>query len=162
MLDARLAEIDKRLHTIQSGLNQDDAPATRHSVTGGFRPVSSPPEREAVREPESLREPEPAAPVPEVGPAPIDRLAELTHAQERILASLQGLLDVLEGAALGPPGDPARLGPVSVSAGPFATPAALRRFEQALERLPEVRAVEVRGYEGTDRAIIDVHLVPTA
>jgi hypothetical protein len=47
---------------------------------------------------------------------------------------------------------------VSVSAGPFAGTEALRRFERALQALPEVRSAVVREYEGADRAIVDVHL----
>jgi hypothetical protein len=47
---------------------------------------------------------------------------------------------------------------VSLSAGPFASLKALREFEAAIERLPGVRQVAVRGYEGTDGAIIDVRL----
>ena len=53
---------------------------------------------------------------------------------------------------------PAPVQEFSVSAGPFGSTEALRAFERALERIPEVREVEVRGYEGGDRAIVDVHL----
>jgi hypothetical protein len=35
---------------------------------------------------------------------------------------------------------------------------ALRAFERAVSRLPGVREVAVRGYEGADRAIIEVRL----
>ena len=51
--------------------------------------------------------------------------------------------------------EPAR---VTLSAGPFASIEALREFEAALSHLRGVREVVVRGYEGTDRAIIDVRL----
>jgi hypothetical protein len=47
---------------------------------------------------------------------------------------------------------------VTLAAGPFATLEALREFEQAVSRLPGVREVAIRGYEGTDRAIIEVRL----
>jgi hypothetical protein len=47
---------------------------------------------------------------------------------------------------------------VTLSAGPFATLEALREFEQAVSSLPGVREVAVRGYEGSDRAIIEVRL----
>jgi hypothetical protein len=47
---------------------------------------------------------------------------------------------------------------VPVVAGPFASIEALREFEVALSHLRGVREVTVRGYEGTDRAIIDVRL----
>lgn len=48
---------------------------------------------------------------------------------------------------------------VSVSAGPLGSTQALRAFAETLERLPVVRDVEVRGYEGGDRVIVDVHLL---
>jgi len=47
---------------------------------------------------------------------------------------------------------------VTLNAGPFASIEALREFEAALSHLRGVREVTVRGYEGTDRAIIDVRL----
>jgi len=47
---------------------------------------------------------------------------------------------------------------VTVSAGPFADLEALHEFEAALRRLRGVGGVTVRGYEGTDRAIMDVRL----
>ena len=47
---------------------------------------------------------------------------------------------------------------MTLSAGPFANIEALHEFEEALSRMPGVRDVAVRGYEGTDRAIIDVRL----
>jgi hypothetical protein len=45
-----------------------------------------------------------------------------------------------------------------MSAGPFPSIEALHDFEAALARVRGVRDVVVRGYEGTDRAIIDVRL----
>ncbi len=47
---------------------------------------------------------------------------------------------------------------VTVSAGPFTTTTALKEFERALSGLPGVRGVALRGYEGPDRAIIEVQL----
>jgi hypothetical protein len=47
---------------------------------------------------------------------------------------------------------------VTLSAGPFASLEALHEFERAVSRIPDVRDVAVRGYEGTDRAIIEVRL----
>ena len=141
MLDARLAEIDRRLRTIQSGL-EPAAAAARHPEPPVIEPPVVPPE---------------AAPVPkrlsaedrQVGDL-VGRLTALVEAQERLLASAQALTDARE-PATGPPA-------VSVSAGPFAGTEALRRFEQALRALPEVRSATVREYEGADRAIVDVHL----
>jgi hypothetical protein len=81
----------------------------------------------------------------------VARLTALVEAHEGLLASARALADRREPAA--------DLGPVaSVSVGPFAGTAALRRFEESLRALPEVRSVAVREYEGADRAILDVHL----
>ena len=49
---------------------------------------------------------------------------------------------------------------MTVSAGPFPSVDSLREFEQSVSRLPGVRDVSVRGYEGADRAIIEVRLDP--
>ena len=79
------------------------------------------------------------------------QLTALVEAHERLLSRARELTDRRE------PGRPR--GPsVSVSAGPFASTEALRRFERALQTLPEVRSAVVREYEGADRAIVDVHL----
>jgi len=47
---------------------------------------------------------------------------------------------------------------VTIAAGPFPSLEALHEFEQAVSRLPGVRDVAVRGYEGADRAVIEVRL----
>ena len=47
---------------------------------------------------------------------------------------------------------------LTVSAGPFTTIAAVHAFERNLARLPGVREVSLRGYEGDDRVVIDVQL----
>lgn len=47
---------------------------------------------------------------------------------------------------------------VTVSAGPFPSVDAVHEFERTLAGLRGVRDVAVRGYEGTDRAILDVRL----
>jgi hypothetical protein len=49
-------------------------------------------------------------------------------------------------------------GAVTLSAGPFATIAALHSFEQALAGLAEVREVTLRAFDGADRVILDVQL----
>jgi hypothetical protein len=46
----------------------------------------------------------------------------------------------------------------TVFAGPFSSIPELRDFERALAEMPGVRDVHVRGYEGADRAIIEVTL----
>jgi hypothetical protein len=141
MLDARLAEIDRRLRMIQSGL--EPAPdAVRDPEPQVIEPPVVPPD---------------AAPVPkrlssqdrQVGDL-VARLTALVDAQERLLASTRQLTDRR---------DPAGAGSwVSVSTGPFDSTDALRRFERSLQALPEVRSATVREYEGADRAIVDVHL----
>jgi hypothetical protein len=136
MLDARLAEIDRRLRTIQSGLE----------------PIA-----DAAPEPQAPVIPPDAAPAPKRLPAEdrqagdlVARLTALVQAQERLLAFTQELTDRRDPAGGGPS--------VSVSVGPFAGTDALRRFERSLQALPEVRSASVREYEGADRAIVDVHL----
>jgi hypothetical protein len=69
-------------------------------------------------------------------------------------------------AGAGAPGAPAPGAPapatgpraVTVSAGPFASIEALREFEAAVARLPRVSEVALQAYEGSDRAILKVHL----
>jgi hypothetical protein len=120
ILDARLAEIDRRLHSIQTDLVEEHPPA------------ASPP-RIAV----PGDHPRPAA-VSGTGP------------MRQLLAAAQRRAD----AARSPEG----ASPVGVRAGPFSTTEALWSFRAALETLPGVRAVELRGFEGADRAILDIHL----
>jgi hypothetical protein len=93
----------------------------------------------------------------------VAELRELAAAHAQMLEKLQRLLASCE-QALGrieqrPPTTPAT--EFSVSAGPFSSTAALRGFERTLSQIPEVRDVELRGYEGDDRAIVDVHLRDT-
>ena len=104
--------------------------------------------------------PEPPAPPPIPEPA-LDsnrRAQAVTELSERLIASMRELLDgyerVLAPSARARP-EPAR---VTLSAGPFASIESLHEFEEALARLPGVRDILVRGYEGNDRAIIDVRL----
>ena len=140
ILDARLAEIDRRLRTIQTGL--EPAAEAARGVPDALAPVI-PPE---------------AAPVPKRLSAEdrqvselVARLTALVDAHERLLAAARGVT----GRGDAPPD----AGPViSVSAGPFTGTEALRRFERALLTLPEVRSATVREYEGADRAVVDVHL----
>jgi len=139
ILDARLAEIDRRLRTIQSGLEP--------AVTGA----------QAERAAHTPVVPPEAAPVPKRLTGDVRavdellaRLTALVDAHERLLASAQALIDRRE------PAPPESL--VSVSAGPFASTEALRRFERSLLALPEVHSAVVREYEGADRAVVDVLL----
>jgi|HubBroStandDraft_6_1064221.scaffolds.fasta_scaffold509264_1 hypothetical protein len=94
----------------------------------------------------------------------------MTETQTRLLAASERLLEafarMLESPSepASPPGlftpttpPPQRAG-VEIAAGPFADTESLREFERALERLDAVRRVTVRGFEGSDRAILDVEL----
>ena len=47
---------------------------------------------------------------------------------------------------------------VTVSAGPFATSEAVDAFVAAIQELPGVAEAALRGFEGADRAIIEVRL----
>src|ERR1700760_619027 len=156
MLDARLAEIDRRLRTIPSGLEPvaDAAQPAPAAPAARDRPE---PSADAAHDPQAPVIPPDAAPVPkrlsaqdrQVGDL-LARLTALVEGHQRLLASARDLADRRDPAAGGPS--------VSVSAGPFAGTDALRRFEQSLQALPEVRSATVREYEGADRAIVDVHL----
>jgi hypothetical protein len=144
ILDERLAEIDRRLRTIQSDLAPvpDAEPAEE--------PVDEAPAPD--REPETLRLVEPAEPV---GSKRAAQLAELLEAHERLLELHRELLsqyaEVLERRA----GESAT---VAVTAGPFTTAGTVREFERALAALPGVTAVTVREYLSDDRVQVDVRL----
>ena len=155
LLDARLAEIDRRLRSIQSGLEPAAQAAQAERGAHGS----------AVPEPHGSAVPEPRAPVvpPEAAPVPkrltpdaaevaglVAQLTALVEAHERLLSWAREVTERREPTATGPS--------LSVSAGPFASTEALRRFARALQTLPEVSSAVVREYEGADRAIVDVRL----
>jgi len=146
ILDARLAEIDRRLRTIQSGL----APGP-----GVQRPAPAPRPGDAPSSRASPASPPAPARAP-VGPA--DVLRTLIRDHERLLATARELLVSLEATDPGPLRPPEPDLPISVSAGPFRSTDALRRFERALAALPGVREVALREFAGEDRAVVDVHL----
>ena len=158
---ARLVELDRLLHDIQVELLPDREPMP---VLAGGAESPLPAEDPPAAEPAAA---EPAAAEP---PAPPDRQSQVfAELSARLLASTRELLAGYERVLVGPPApQPARrparrradTPDVTVSAGPFQTLEALREFEQAVSRLPGVRAVAVQGYEGTDRAIIEVRLDP--
>jgi hypothetical protein len=144
----RLVELDRLLRDIQAELLPDHDPD----------PVLAPP-----------APPAPAPPPPTEPPVAQPQLRTLTELSARLLASMRELLAgyerVLVGPASSPPPRrpvPARRDPsdVTLSAAPFPSLEALHAFEQAVARLPGVREVAVQGYEGTDRAIIEVRLDP--
>jgi hypothetical protein len=104
---------------------------------------------------ELLPERAPPEPVPRPQSAPpsprVDASAQLSR---RLVAALRELLqgyDVLLAT-------PRRASDVSISAGPFSATAALSEFERAVAGIPGVREVTLRGFEGSDRAILEVQL----
>ena len=79
----------------------------------------------------------------------------MTEAQAKLLAASERLIETFDRLA-------SSGSVVTVSAGPFGGTEALRHFERALAELPGVGRVAVRGYEGADRAILDVELARPA
>ena len=178
IIDARLAEIDRRLRTIQSGLAPADSPVPEAGPPedpGEDRSAEAP-EGEIAQVAQALEEPPLPPPTPlrsapdfddadpgadgdpgarAVG-ALVDELRELSGAHERLLELHRELLaqyaEMLERRA----GEPATI--VAVNAGPFSEAAAVREFEQALSGLGQVAGVTLREYLGGDRVIVDVRL----
>jgi hypothetical protein len=85
----------------------------------------------------------------------MQRLVMLTELQERLLRSIGELLASSQTAHRNPQ---PTVREFLVSAGPFASTGAVRAFEAMLSGSPGVREVTVRGYDGEDRAIVDVRL----
>ena len=142
ILDARLAEIDDRLRTIQDGLTEDGLEGGSGSAPAPtFVPVSG----------------VAAVPAPALADDVVDELRALAGTQERLLHAVRELVRAHAPAAGGD--DPSRLG---LSVGPLRDPEELRAFERAVSELPGVDAVALRGYEGGDRAVLDVQLRPTS
>ena len=163
ILGTHLEEMDQLLHDIQTELVPDREPRPALVTAAIPGPPAPPPPP-----PPPVPDPPPPPPVPEPPPAPpppdpalLDtarQVQAITELSERLVASMRELLAgyerVLAPASRRRP-DPAA---VTLSAGPFSSIEALRAFEAALSHLRGVREVAVRGYEGTDRVIIDVRL----
>jgi hypothetical protein len=201
ILDARLAEIDKRLRTIQTGLVTDAAAPADATVSAADDLVTATPTgAPAVTgrcATDTTSELPPRVEVPEPGssvaglravPAPaadqslaeaVDELRELAVTHESLLGSMRVLLSDYEQALAESRSAPAAralaesqsapagagagevVRSLTVTAGPFTGTEAVRGFEQALAALPGVGGVELRGYEGGNHAILDVHLAPS-
>ncbi|HTX08545.1 MAG TPA: hypothetical protein VME22_08030 [Solirubrobacteraceae bacterium] len=166
-----LAEMDRLLRDIQTELDPGREPAPALEAPP---PEPPPPPSPLIDDaPDAGKSPlvdDPAT------PAPTAQLQALSQLAARLLASMRELIDGYEQflvqipsvSASAPtrphpvtrqPPAPRRDGPdVTVAAGPFVSLDALRSFEHAVSRLPGVRDVAVRGYEGSDRAIIEVRL----
>ena len=154
----RLVEMDERLRAIQAELEADAGVLADSGQAPPPEPAPPPPEP-APPPPElgsPSPEPHPAPPEPPPPPEPAPPLQAMTA---RLLAAMRELMAGYEIAlahvAAGPPGTAAA---VTVAAGPFSGLEVLERFEQALRALPQVTDVAVRGYEGADRAIVEVQL----
>ena len=182
ILDARLAEIDRRLSTIQIGL-ADDAGATPESApelppkiavpepsgraqSPEGRPVALAPPTPAPtstpRTQDAARDEDPALVVAELRglisdqARLLDAMGELLASGERLLAGAHAPAPAPPAAAPPPAAEPPAQ--VTVTVGPFASLGAVREFERTLAALPNVDSVDVRGYEGEDRAMVDVRL----
>jgi hypothetical protein len=147
--------MDKLLRDVQVGLVPGREPAPPLAPPAEHGPPPAP-----AAEPSGVSTP-PATDAPQ--------LQALTELSARLLASTRELLAgyerVLVPSARSHPPPARRIArprpespDVTLAAGPFASLEALREFEQAVSHLPGVRDVAIRGYEGTDRAIIEVRL----
>jgi hypothetical protein len=184
ILDARLAEIDRRLRTIQTGL-ADDAGAQPGAATRlppkiavpepseraerSTMPSGRPTDDDVVDEDPTLVIAELRGLVSDHARL-LDAMGELLASGERLLARAHvpapserrsplpatpeppGAAPSAARTAAAPPAQ------VTVTAGPFSSLEAVRDFERALTTLPNVASVDLRGYEGGDRAMVDVHL----
>jgi hypothetical protein len=160
ILDARLAEIDRRLRTIQTGLAPvaapvDPAPAPAPPPPAPAPPVPSPPAPPAAAPPGDLEQALRAA------HQLTAELRDLRDEHAQIIAAARSLLSQLAeqlgrdapGVRGGPAGATAH---VPLAAGPFGDAAALRRLAEAIRDLPQVAGVEVREFVGRDHAVLDV------
>ncbi len=167
-LGAHLEELDRLLYDVQAELVPDREPRPALVTAAIPDPPPPAPPPPVPPEPPPIPEPPPPPPIPEAPPPPpppdpaldaTPQIQALTELAERLVASMRELLAGYE-RVLAPASrrQPEPAAPVTLSAGPFADIEALHEFEEALSRMPGVRDVAVRGYEGTDRAIIDVRL----
>jgi hypothetical protein len=152
---ARLVELDRLLRDIQTELLPEREPAP-------LLAAASPPAAEPTAPPPAD---EPSAPLA----TPDPQLRTASELSAHLVASMRELLAGYERVLVGSAAPPSARRPprrrpaspdVTVSAAPFRSLDALREFEQAVSRLPGVREVAIQGYEGADRAIIEVRLDP--
>lgn len=83
-------------------------------------------------------------------------LERLTALQANLLSSMTDVLAEFQ-HTLAQMQQPASA-KLTVSAGPFTTIAAVHAFERDVARLPGVREVSLRGFEGDDQVVIEVQL----
>jgi hypothetical protein len=150
IIDARLAEIDRRLGSIQTGL------AVEHDEQPSAEPAA-PPDSALPPRVEVPAQPTPPGALRDLAGL-VDELRRLAATQEQVLESTRKLLRACEASVAQASAPEPAVREFSVSAGPFPSTEALRGFERTLAQIPQVREVAVRGYEGGDRAIVDVRL----
>ena len=180
-VEVRLAEIDRRLRAIQADLVPGRVP--RETRTPAARPPTQdrrqPPPQTTLAEPPPTVRPTPSlhgrsGPLAEAlaaargrrpplvdepsrePPLPYRELDPFPELQASLFAAMRDLLNGYERAVSGAATRPSF--EVTLSAGPFSGRDALRAFERALAGVPGVRDVTVRGYEGPDRAILEIEL----
>jgi hypothetical protein len=98
------------------------------------------------------RQPSPEAASPEFA----HELETLTELHRQVLDWIHELIAAYEAALARRPRPP--VPELTMSAGPFTTNEAVEEFVAAIKTLPGVSQAAVRGFEGTDRAIIEVQL----
>jgi hypothetical protein len=151
ILDERLAEIDRRLKSIQSGLEPASGADSEPPAAGprALRPAPDPPPLGPPEAPERTGPPEPG----ELA----GQLHELVDIHERLLGATRHLLGSYAAVA------PSTQTTVRLSVGPLSGTEALEDFQRRLSELPGVGAVWLREFEGDDRAVVDVQLAgPTS
>jgi hypothetical protein len=159
--ESYLSEIDRRLESIQGelqpGRSRPNQSPRRRGRTGPLAAIlgRGAPAQSEPAGPDS--EPR-AEPPPSSEPSTLEQeVRAIGELQERLISAIEGLVEAYEG----PTGEyGAGSNAVTLKAGPFADTGALRAFTERLAELPGVDKVSVRGFEGADRAILDVELAP--
>lgn len=142
-LDARLAELDDRLREIQAELApESDDDAGGRGRSGPLADVLRNSPHDSQRLQDHL----------------VQQIEDLTALHVSLLSAMSEMLGAFQRTVAQMPQP--RSSELTVSAGPFSTVEAVHEFERRLAALPEVREAVVRGYEGEDRALIDVQLTP--
>jgi hypothetical protein len=181
-IDRRLRQIQDELIDAEPPASPPPSPdppsaperPRRHGRSGPLAAVLQRAARTAAPEPAAAEQPEaPPSAVQRAQDARVQledlerQLHALADLRDKLLASIRELVDGYQAAAHVQPGTSPRpgegvkdaeAGELTVSAGPFASLDAVRAFERAVSDLPGVRETSVRGYEGSDRAIVDVRL----
>jgi hypothetical protein len=170
-LEIGLAEIDRRLREIQLQLAPEREPRPARAPAGAAETPTGPAAATASERERSKGRHGPLASILErerrlrraAGRG--SELQAISELHEQLLASIRALLQGYE-AMLGQRSGLSSASPteaVTLSAGPFASTAALHEFEHALAGIPGVHGVAVRGFVGTDQAILEVQLAePTS